>query len=179
MRKSKFEHIMNQYKDRIYTQAFYFTGCDQDAEDITQEVFIRLWQHADKIDRSHIYAWLCRVNKNLCIDFSRKKREVSISGTNQDDDRMSYEELIQDSSPNPEQTLIHKDLYDKVIERLEKLPGKIRMIVIMRDIQDCSYEFIAKSLSIPMNTVKSYLHRGRKMLARDIQNLKEEYQSEK
>lgn len=153
-------------------------GCPQDAEDIVQDVFLRFWDHADEIDSDHIFSWLCRVTKNLCIDSSRKKREQLIDYKEDDDNGRYVDEVVQDSSANPEQTMIYNDFYETIIRQISKLPEKIRMIVIMRDIQDCSYDVIADSVSLPLNTIKVYLHRGRKMLAERIKFLKNDYKME-
>ncbi|MBN1155529.1 RNA polymerase sigma factor [candidate division KSB1 bacterium] len=169
---------MNRYKNQIYTQAYYFTGSKQDSEDIVQEVFLRLWNHADRVDKKAVYGWLCRVTRNLCIDSYRKKKETLLDAECDDDYGSYLLENVQDSSPTPEQYVIYEDFQENILREISKLPEKIRTILIMRDIQDCPYELIAETLSLPVNTIKVYLHRGRRTLAQRINFLKKAYQTE-
>lgn len=164
MKKKLFKKNVAQYKDLIYSQAFYFTGNSDDAADITQEVLLKLWNHLERIEQKAMKSWLLKVTRNLCIDYSRKKREVAASfvAPNSDENESLLDRL--DDGLDPEQNAINLDLKDKIELAIQKLPLKIRDVVIMREIHDFKYEDIATAMEMPVNSVKVYLHRGRKML---------------
>ena len=164
MKKTKFKIYVSQYKDLIYSQAFYFTKSSEDAQDITQDVLIKLWHHLDKVPRASAKAWLLRVTKNLCIDHSRRKRELvaSAMAVNSDGDEFLLEQ--EDYGLNPEQETINLDSKERIMTAIHKLPEKVKNVVIMREIQDLKYDDIAAALEMPINSVKVYLHRGRKLL---------------
>ena len=175
MKKTKFKTYISQYKDLIYSQAYYFTKNTEDAQDITQDVLIKLWHHLDNVPRKSAKAWLLRVTKNLCIDHSRRKRELvaSAMATNSDGDEFQLD--IEDYGLNPEQKIINLDSKERIMHAIHKLPEKIRNVVIMREIHDLKYDDIADALEMPINSVKVYLFRGRKLL---FEHLKPYYLNE-
>ncbi len=148
----------------VYSQAYYFTQNVEDAKDITQDVLIKLWHNMDSISSKATKSWLLTVTKNLCIDFSRKKRELIESKMESDYDNGDFRLDGVDATSDPEQDMIQSDRKEMLMQAIGKLPEKIRHVVIMREIQDLKYEDIARAMEIPLNSVKVYLHRGRKML---------------
>ena len=164
MKKTKFKIYISQYKDLIYSQAYYFTKNTEDAQDITQDVLIKLWHHLDNVPRKSAKAWLLRVTKNLCIDHSRRKRELVALAMATDSDGDEFQLDIEDYGLNPEQKTINLDSKERIMHAIHKLPEKIRNVVIMREIQDLKYDDIAAALEMPINSVKVYLFRGRKLL---------------
>lgn len=173
MKRTKFKIYVNQYKDLIYTQAYYFTKNREDAGDITQDVLIKLWHNLDKVAHKFVKSWLLLVTKNLCIDFSRKKRELTVSVLSGDSDEKGFQLDGLDDGPDPEQDTIHQDEKNRLMDAINRLPDKIKSVIIMREIQDLKYEDIAEAMEIPVNSVKVYLHRGRKKL---YEHLKPYYQ---
>ena len=167
MKRSRFKKAVNTYKNVIYSQAFYFTGNREDAEDITQEVLLRLWNHLENINMSSIKAWLMKVTKNICIDLSKKKKRI-LTDSFDNNEELSLCEIIPDDAPGPEKQLINKDLKERITGLINKLPENIRSIVIMRDIQRLKYAEIAEVAEISINSVKVNLHRGRKLLLKDL-----------
>ena len=164
MKKRRFKKIVFQYKDLVYNQAYYFTGHKEDAEDITQEVLLKLWHHLDALKMDSVKAWLMKVTRHACIDQSRKKREYSLSEFELREQQHMLNNLS-DSKENPEHLIIYDDLLE---QGFKLLPENIRSVVIMREIQDLPYHLIAETMALPLNTVKVYLHRGRKMLSQYI-----------
>ena len=164
MKKTKFKIYVSQYKDLVYSQAYFFTKSEDDAKDITQEVLIKLWNHLDNVPAQAAKSWLLQVTTNLCIDFSRRKRELSASAlaVNLQRDGISVEQ--EDCRPNPEQEMINLDAKEKLLHAIYQLPEKVRLVIIMREIEDLKYDDIAKALEMPINSVKAYLFRGRKLL---------------
>jgi len=164
MKQAQFKKNVARYKDLIYSQAYYFTGNAEDAADITQEVLLKLWYHFEKISQHAMKCWLLKVTKNLCIDHCRQKREVTASMIAAHSSDSEFELDQMDDGLNPEEAVINLDLKDFIFKAIEKLPPLIKNVIIMREIHDLKYEEIASTLEIPINSVKVYLHRGRKLL---------------
>ena len=167
----EFEHQVRQHKDRVYGFAFHYLGTAEEAEDVTQEVFIRFWQHRTSVDKTQPVGWLLRVTRNAAIDAIRKRktyqRNVSVDS-----------EMIEHASEmafSPEQHAEYSDFRGHLKRALDTLAEPYRSIVIMREIEEMKYNEIGDALDLPLNTVKVYLHRARKML-RD--QLKEVYHRE-
>ncbi len=164
MKKTQFKKLVARYKDLIYSHAYYFMGNKDDAADITQEVLLRFWHHLDKIAPGAIKSWLIKVTRNLCIDHSRQKKELAFS-TLIDSSNPDNAELEQiETGLNPEEQTINSEAQYRILCAIQKLPPKIKDVIIMREIHDLTYEDIASSMDVPMNSVKVYLHRGRKLL---------------
>ena len=161
MKRLQFKNIVADNKNLIYNQALYFTANREDAEDITQEVLIKLWHNMDKIKRNSLKAWVLKVTRNLSIDYSRRRKEQPLENKN---------DLLIDLQANPEKEAINADLMEKIMRVINQLPEKMRSIVIMRDIQDLKYRVIAETMKLPLNSVKVYLHRGRKLLLKNLSN---------
>ena len=152
----RFRRLCQEHRDRIYTFAFYYMGNREDAEDITQEVLFRLWHHGLRMDDNGVAA---RVARNACLDALRQ--------------RSRYRSVVSAQDPEPVLQLIPAveavdvDLRRQLEAALTRLESPLREIVILREIQGLSYREISQSLKLPLNTVKVYLHRGRRRL-RDL-----------
>ena len=148
----RFRRLCQEHRDRIYTFAFYYMGNREDAEDITQEVLFRLWHHGLRMDDESVAAWLTRVARNACLDALRQ--------------RSRYRSVVSTQDPEPVLAVEADDvdLRRQLEAALTRLENPLREIVIMREIQDLSYREISQSLELPLNTVKVYLHRGRRRL---------------
>jgi len=169
MKKTLFKKNVAQFKDLIYSQAYYFTGNSEDAADITQEVLLKLWNYLERIQQNAVKSWLLKVTRNQCIDYSRRKRELAVSFVAHNSEENEYPLNRMDEGLNPEQNAINQDLKDKISFAIHKLPPKIKNVIILREIHDLKYEDIASSMEIPTNSVKAYLHRGRKLLFKYLQ----------
>ncbi len=152
----RFRWLCEEHRDRIYTFAFYYMGNREDAEDITQEVLFRLWQHSSHMDDRNVAAWLTRVARNACLDALRKRRRYRSVVSAQDPDPA----LQRTAAPE----VCHVDLRRQLEAALTRLESPYRDIVILREIQGLSYQEISQNLEMPLNTVKVYLHRGRRRL---------------
>lgn len=161
MRKKTFRKTVVQHKDLVYNRAFYFTKNGDDAADITQDVFLALWSHRDKVNESAVKGWLMVATKNKCIDFFRKKREVSYHRF-EDEWGKSLEPQAQ--QPDPEQVAMQYDMRSLIAQGLQEIKPTVRMVLILREIEQRSYDEIASIMEMPINTVKVYIHRGRKQL---------------
>ncbi|MEE4311753.1 MAG: RNA polymerase sigma factor [candidate division KSB1 bacterium] len=167
MNRNTFKKILLAHKDNIYHHAYYFSGNREDAEDITQDAFIKLWKHRKRVKKESVIPWLLKVTRNLCIDYQRKRRETGFIDS-------CCEDSLYDRDPGPEQCAVDKDALATVMRVMDQLPEVLKSILIMRDIQDFKYSDIAVAMDIPLNSVKVYLHRGRKLLMKKLNSLKNE-----
>jgi len=166
MRTLRFTSIVNQYKDRIFTYSCYFLGNRHDAEDVSQEVLLKLWQHLDEIRIGSAKAWILITTRNLCIDFvrRRKRRGQHVTCSAAID---SESEPAGPAELSPLEMANASSLSEQIAKALLQLPETQRGVLIMREIQDLSYHDISNALKLPLNTVKVYILRGR-MALREI-----------
>ena len=153
---TEYQQAMEKYRQRVFSFAYYSLRARADAEDVTQEVFIRLWQHWRSIDQSRIGAWLMRVSHNAVIDLVRHRKSRGESVELLDD------QLSDDQEPALDlETLQLRRVLEEAIGELD---DPYRSILIMRDIQGLSYQEIRQCLDLSESQVKVYLHRARRKL---------------
>lgn len=155
---AQYQQAITQHRQRVFSFAHYSLRAKEDAEDITQEVFIKLWQHWQKIDHSKLGAWLMRVAHNAVIDHVRKQKNVA----SQTDDYAEPEE--QAAEVLTEQQVDDGRFKEELMASIKLLDDPFRSIIIMRDIQGMSYSDIQHTLDMSESQVKVYLHRGRRKL---------------
>lgn len=150
--------IIDQYSKTIYNMALNFTGNSDDASDITQDIFLKIYNNIDKFsEEKNFHSWLLKLSKNYCIDFWRKhKRELT---------NLELDENISGDGQTPEDAVIQDYDISTLREKMTQLAPELRVLLIMRDIQDFSYAEISQHLNIPLGTVKSRINRGRVKLA--------------
>lgn len=157
------DEIMGRYRRRVFHIAYKFTGKHDQAEDLTQEIFLKLFRSLDKFNRDADFAtWLTSVARNYCIDHyraSKREREVMV------EDLLAFDQAAS-SSGNPQRRLEESDRRSFLRAGLERLPDKLREAVVLRDLQGLSYQEMADRLGLPEGTVKSRINRGREELAR-------------
>lgn len=174
MRTIKIKYTFRKYKDLVFNQALYSTGSRDDASDITQEVFIKYWDYMYNIKTGSVKSWLLKVTRNCCIDRSRKKKEQYFSEL-ESGDAVNYSvEIPAGEDSDPERNFSNAEVRQSIIRAIVSLPDNIKDIMILRYIQDEPYDFISETLDVPVNTVKVYLHRGRKLLAEKLRKTMEE-----
>ena len=157
---------MQTYWQRVFNIAYKHVARYDEAEDLTQEVFVKLFRALPTYDRrAQFETWLTRVSRNLCIDhYRRRRREREKVADDVDPDAMPIGELLS----RPDAALEQRDEVALVRQALAKLPPAHRDAVALRDIHELSYEDIARRLQLPEGTVKSRINRGRKELARHL-----------
>lgn len=170
------EEIVHGYSRRIYNICYRFAGSSTDAEDLTQDVFIKIYRTLESFDpdKAGFNTWITTVTRNLLVDhFRRTKNDRatdSLDDTGSDEDeRQALSEQIQDAAPSPHAHLERRETREKVQAALQKLSPELREAVILRDLQDMDYREIAQVLKVPEGTVKSRINRGRAELARLLQ----------
>lgn len=161
-RADAWEELLSRYGERIYNLAFQFTGSAADAEDLTQEVFLRLYQNL-RLYRGDVplAAWALRLSRNLCIDHYRRCRRERRA------DFVSEEVLdrLPADGTDPQAEAQRRQQLRAVYRGLQELPEELAEVVLLRDLQGWSLEETATYLEAPVGTVKSRLHRGRLELA--------------
>ena len=166
-----FEATVQRHQRRVYSFARYYLGNPEEAEDVTQEVFLRLWRHRDTVDKDRLTAWLMRVTRNACFDLLRKRRSAARVFAQDAGDTMI--EWAPTHEPDPDDLAQAADFRRRLVAALGRLQEPQRSILILREIQGLKYREIVEAIDLPLNTVRVYLHRGRKRL-RD--HLREEYE---
>ena len=160
-----FESLMTAYENRIYSLALRSTGSEQDAADITQEVFLRAWKNlASFRGDSSLSTWLYRVTSNLCVDFARKKAAEGMP-TSIDDEESPAADLADPSRmAQPEAAAENSELREELQFALAQLSEEHRRVVLLRDVASMTYTDIARTLGLEEGTVKSRLARARASL---------------
>ena len=163
--------LVRTYEKRVFNIAYKFLARYEEAEDLTQEIFVKLFRALPTYDRrAQFDTWLTRVSRNLCIDHYRRRRREAEKVTDEvDPDAIPMNELLS----RPDATLERRDEVAMVRQALAKLPPAYRVAVALRDIHELSYEDIAVRLQLPEGTVKSRINRGRRELARLLRVLQD------
>ncbi len=153
------EEIVEQHSARVYRLAYRLTGNVHDAEDLTHDVFIRVFRSLSTYQPGTFEGWLHRITTNVFLDRMRRKQRIRF-------DALSEESAARLASrePGPEQTYADTHLDDDVQRALDALPPDFRAAVVLCDIEGLSYEEIAATLGIKLGTVRSRIHRGRAQL---------------
>lgn len=170
------EEIVHAYDRRIYNICYRFSGSPDDAEDLTQEVFIKLYRTLSTWDQSKgaFATWLTSITRNLLVDhFRRTKQERATDSLDTpaggDEEAQPLSERLPDSAPAADARVQTQQTQQLVHQALQKLSPELREAVILRDLQDLDYREIAQVLKVPEGTVKSRINRGRTELARLLQ----------
>jgi len=164
---------------RVYGLCYRFTGSATDAEDLTQEVFLKIYGNLSAFDlaRGSFQTWITTMTRNLLVDHFRRSRaqrstDSIDNGWEGDGDEMPLVQRLADSGPSQHDRAVQKEIEKMVQEALTKISPELREAVILRDLQDLDYKEIAQVLHIPEGTVKSRISRGRAELARLLERSK-------
>jgi RNA polymerase sigma-70 factor, ECF subfamily len=170
------EELVRGYNRRIYNLCYRFTGSPDEAEDLTQEVFIKMYRSLGSYDveRGAFVSWVTTLTRNLLVDHFRKSRQDRITDSldaapTQDEDAPTPAEQLADPKAGPEDRVRSQQTQQLVQQALGKISPELREAVILRDLQDMDYREIAAILKVPEGTVKSRINRGRTELARLLQ----------
>jgi len=166
------EEIVSLYSRRVFNLAYRFTSNVSAAEDLTQEVFIRIYKTLDQYDskQGDLSNWLMRLARNLIIDdYRHRQRNPQNSMADAVDDHQYH---LRSVGTSAQREIERKELASQVQEGIDKLPDDLRTCVILRDIEELSYQEIVDVLKIPEGTVKSRINRGRIELAKILRRMK-------
>ncbi len=153
---------MAEFRDGIYSYLCYLLKNREDAEDVTQEVFIRLWNHWDRVDQARVKSWLMRVAHNRSIDLIRQKKTVVSQGRIMSP--LEYVERSMSAEGTPETIYENNEKHAAILTALKQLPEKMHSILLMHYFQGMKYKEIGEILNITISDVKVSVHRGKKLL---------------
>ena len=167
--QTAWDQIVRQHWRKVFNLAYKFVGRHDEAEDLTQDIFLKIFRALHTFDRrANFQTWLISISRNLCIDHYRsvrKERETMA----RDVDASDLMPVSRDRGPHGE--LEQLDLRHLIRQALAELPEALREAVVLRDLQEFSYQEIADKLRLPEGTVKSRINRGRLELARQLRRL--------
>ena len=169
-KKELFALLVHRYEDKIFNYIYYLVKQKQEAEDLAQTTFVKAFFALRQYNHAYEFStWIYSIARNVCLDYFRKRKkeeaDVSLHIVVGDDGDTEMGELMEeDHSPDPLKTVLNDELREKIEKAIASLPLKLREIVVLRHLEDCSYEEIAQIMNLPVGTVKSYLHRARKKL---------------
>jgi len=170
------EELVQRYHRRIYNICYRFAGSADDAQDLTQEVFIKMYRTLSTYDmeRGAFMTWVTTMARNLLVDHFRKTKQDRVTDSldvapSEREDAMPLSEQLPDTAAAPDARAQSQQVGETVHRALQKLSPDLREAVILRDLQDMDYKEIATVLKVPEGTVKSRINRGRAELARLLQ----------
>src|SRR6267154_2768496 len=153
------DEVVRTHAGRVYRLAYRLTGNPHDAEDLTQEVFVRVFRSLSRYTPGTFEGWLHRITTNLFLDMARRRQRIRFEGLG--DQAVG---LLRDDEPTPAQAFDARHLDTDVLQALEALAPEYRAAVVLCDIEGLSYEEIAATLGVKLGTVRSRIHRGRAQL---------------
>jgi RNA polymerase sigma-70 factor (ECF subfamily) len=153
------DEVVRTHSARVYRLAYRLTGNPHDAEDLTQDVFVRVFRSLSSYTPGTFEGWLHRITTNLFLDQVRRKQRIRFDGLADD-----AAERLPGREPGPAQVYDERHFDDDVQRALDDLPPDFRAAVVLCDIEGLSYEEIAATLGIKLGTVRSRIHRGRVQL---------------
>ncbi len=171
------EQIVRQNRRKVFNVAYKFVGKHEEAEDLTQDIFIKIFKALATFDRrANFQTWIVSISRNLCIDHYRsvRKERQTIA---REVDTADLQPASSDRTPYA--AAEHQDLRATLREALQTLPVTLRTAVVLRDLQELSYQEIAEKLELPEGTVKSRINRGRIELARQLKRLQDKQSAQR
>lgn len=152
------DELVREHADRVYRLAYRLSGSKHDAEDLTQETFIRVFRSLASYRAGTFEGWLHRITTNLFLDMVRRRGRIRMESLPEDYDR------VPSSAPDPEQIYHESRLAPDLQAALASLAPEFRAAVVLADIEGLSYEEIATTLGVKLGTVRSRIHRGRQAI---------------
>lgn len=180
MLEEVFLDFVEQHQAQIYQHALYLLNDPDDAKDVTQETFVKAWNHNAELRLGTVQSWLLKCANNLCIDLLRRRRfQVPLAtGNIEEIERLAHyyhEGLVSESSDSlPEAVCIRLERQHLVQQAIAQLPLHFRTVVIMHEVNELSFDDIAETLNQPVGTVKSNMFRARKRLREILGSAMEE-----
>lgn len=158
-RPPSWDDVVREHADRVYRLAYRLSGNRADAEDLTQETFVRVFRSLAEYTPGTFEGWLHRITTNLFLDMVRRRQRIRFDALPEDaGDRLASREH------GPEQAYEQMNLDPEIQRALDDLPADFRVAVVLCDLEQLSYEEIAATLGIKVGTVRSRIHRGRVLL---------------
>ncbi|WP_256761610.1 RNA polymerase sigma factor SigW [Cohnella sp. WQ 127256] len=167
-----FAEIVDMYKDKLYHLAYRMTGNRQEAEDVVQETFLRVYKNLDRYDENQKFStWIYRIATNLCIDRLRKRKAVySLDAESSEHEGLDGYAMLPSDDRTPESELLLSETQKLIRGAIATLPVKYKSVMILRYLQDMSLQEISDVLGMPVTTVKTRVHRGREFMRKKLEN---------
>jgi RNA polymerase sigma-70 factor (ECF subfamily) len=164
------DQLVTRYLKIIYGFAYYYVGGSAEAEDIVQEVFVKVWRHLKRFDQTKKFrTWIFAIAKNTCFDHLKKKRTLSFSElTGEGEDEMNFEDTLADPAPGSDILLEGRLARESIVAAINELAPSYRAVMLLRFEADLDFPEIAETLDKPLNTVKSQYRRALALLKRKM-----------
>ncbi|MCQ1949405.1 MULTISPECIES: RNA polymerase sigma factor SigE [Arthrobacter] len=153
------EEVVQAHSAKVYRLAYRLTGNKHDAEDLTQEVFVRVFRSLANFQPGTLDGWLHRITTNLFLDQARRRSRIRFDGMTEE-----TSSKLPSNGPGPERSFEFNNLDVDIARALEELPPDFRAAVVLCDLEGLSYDEVARVLDVKLGTVRSRIHRGRAML---------------
>jgi RNA polymerase sigma-70 factor (ECF subfamily) len=175
--RKAFVEIVTRYQKKIMKLGFRMLNQRQEAEDVAQETFLKVYNNLARYDGKFKFStWIYRIATNICIDrLRRRKEQMSLDIDQQDRHFESRLQEIEGKTSftwqSPESQLILSELQDQVQRAVQQLPDKYRLAIVLRYMQELSLQEISEVLDLPVSTVKTRIHRGREVLRKKLEQI--------
>ncbi len=158
-----FGRLVRRYQDAVYSLCYRMVGDPAEAEDLAQEAFLRVYRSLGRFRRgAPLRPWLHRITINVCLDALRKRKDVVVAQGNPDETIDRLETPRKDEVP--ESALLSRETQFRVQRALLQLPDEYRAVLVLRYLEELSYQEIAEAIDVPLSTVETRIHRAKKML---------------
>ena len=170
LKNLRYKILIKQHKNRIYSYSYLIMRNRMDADDITQEVFIRIWKNIDVFNMNKAKSWIMRTTHNLCLDYLRKQQSAGKKFVEIDEE---FENTYYEGNMMNDTEIAYRRevIKSKINEAVDKLPGHLKSVFVFYELEGMKYKEISEVLSIPLNSVKVYLLRARKKLQLELREL--------
>ncbi|CEH31488.1 RNA polymerase sigma-70 factor, ECF subfamily [Aneurinibacillus migulanus] len=168
--RDAFAELVDLYKDKVYHVSYRMVGNRQEAEDVAQETFLRVYANLDNYDPQYKFStWIYRIASNLSIDLLRKrKKNLSIDAEISGAEGVDWHDRLADTSKGPEEEVLTDELQGEVQGAIMGLSPKYRAVMLLRYIEDLSLQEISEAVQLPISTIKTRIHRGREALRKKL-----------
>jgi RNA polymerase sigma-70 factor, ECF subfamily len=166
-----YREIVERYQRQVFSVAMRMVRSAEDAEDLTQDTFVRMFKAIDRYDPTRPFvAWLMTIVSRLCIDHIRRRKVRPVPLVREDAGTHEEQTIdVEDPGLKPDEITSHHEEEQRTQQLIDSLPPHYRIVVILRHQQDLSYEEIARNLELPIGTVKARIHRARELLKQRIE----------
>ncbi len=169
-KREAFEVLVKRYERQIFSLAYRLTNNYDDAVDLAQEVFLHLYRVLDKFDGNRkFFPWMYRIATNVCYNALKKRPKESYPL----DNVIDFTSSVPDRSTQPEYYYESKEVQESVHKAIGELPENFRIPIVLRYLEDMSYQQISEAMNLPVSTIETRLYRGRIMLQKYLGNLRE------
>ena len=169
----RYKILFKQYKNKVYNYALFILKDDMDADDVTQEVLIRIWKNMGQFNLNAAKVWIMKTTHNLCLDYLRRRKKFDDRKYKIDTDKeINLVDMTPSNYPDYRVNFINVD--EKIKKAIEKLPEVLNSIFVLYEVQGFKYKEISNILNIPLNNVKVYLLRARRKLQEELKDYEKE-----